>query len=164
MWLRWLCVRKMQIGYQIPVLILFAPPHQQCLHNMWTTVSLRHAIIHDLYPCILLLLLCSGELLSTDVIIAVVSSTSVFIISLCSITIFIFICGFLCGRHFSKKPTTSQSREEELTEGIQLGPSSPSGPVYENIASEAIEHCDNDESNVDLNTNVSYGPLSIFTK
>ena len=127
---------------------------------MWTTVSLRHAIVHDLYPCILLF--CSGELLSTDVIIAVVSSTSVFV--LCSITIFIFICGFLCGRHFSKKPTTSQSREEGITEDIQLGPSSPSGPVYENIASEAIEHCDNDESNVDLNTNVSYGPLSIFTK
>ena len=150
----------MQLGCQILVLILFAPPHQQCLQNTWTTVRHINFVYITLYPCALLF---SGKLLSTNIIIVIVSSTSIFV--LCSITIiFIFICGFLCGRHFSKKPTISQSREEGITEDIQLGPSSPSGPVYENIASEAVEHCDNDESNVDLNTNVSYGPLSIFTK
>ena len=100
--------------------------------------------------------------MSTDVIIAVVSSTSVFV--LCSITILIFICGFLCGHYFSKKPTLSKSKEEGMTEDIQLGLNPPSGPVYENLASKAIEHCDNDKPNFDLNTNVSYGPLSQFTK
>jgi hypothetical protein len=101
--------------------------------------------------------------LSTDVIIALVSSISVFV--LCSI-ILIFICGLLCGRHLSKKPTIPQLSEEEMIEGIQLGPDPipSSGPVYGNLTSKSNQHCDNDKSNFDLNTNVSYGPLSIFTK
>ena len=75
-------------------------------------------------------------MLSIDIaiIIALVSSTSVFV--LCSV--FIFIAGLLCGHYLWKKPTTSQSSEERVTGDIQLDP--VPGPVYKNLTTNVKGH------------------------
>ena len=75
-------------------------------------------------------------MLSIDIaiIIALVSSTSVFV--LCSV--FIFISGLLCGHYLWKKPTVSQSSEERVTEDIQLDPAP--APMYENVTNNTKEH------------------------
>ena len=116
--------------------------------------------IHLMYQLLIVIaMLIIGNLLNVDiaVVITVVSSISVLSI------IVIFI---ICGHHLSKRPTISQSSvcENGLTEDT-----SPTGPVYENLTSltndfKARKRCDNEKSNIDLSTNISYAPLPIVTK
>ena len=120
--------------------------------------------IHSMYQLLIAIaMLIIGNLLNVDiaVVITLVSSISVL-----SIIVIFIISGLLCGRRLSKRPTISQSSvcEDGLTEDT-----SPTGPVYKNSTSltndfKAKEHCDNEKSNIDLNTNISYAPLPIVTK
>ena len=96
-------------------------------------------------------------MLSIDIaiIIALASSTSVFVLCF----VFIFIAGLLCGHYLWKKPTTSHSNEEKVTEDIQLDPAP--GPVYENLTTNIKGHDEN--PNFEVKSNVSYGPLPIVS-
>lgn len=121
-------------------------------------------IIHLMYQLLIVIaMLIIGSLLNVDiaVVITLVSSVSVL-----SIIVIFIICGLLCGHRLSKRPTISQSSvcEDGLT-----ADTSPTGPVYENLTSltndfKAEKHCDNEKSNINLNTNMSYAPLPIVTK
>ena len=91
-----------------------------------------------------------------------VAITLVSSVSVLSIIVIFIICGLLCGHCLSKRPTISQSSvcEDGLT-----ADTSPIGPVYENLTSltndfKAKKYCDNEKSNIDLNTNISYGPAT----